>query len=77
MRSNRWAADCHECKTRVPKRGGVLKKEEDEWRVYHNACYEEGSPQVVETYFPSTGNYYYQNSRGKCIDAPCCGCCSA
>ena len=27
-------------------------------------------------YFPSTGGEYYRNKAGRCIDAPCCGCCS-
>lgn len=27
-------------------------------------------------YFPSTGTYIYQNKAGRCIDAPCCGCCN-
>jgi hypothetical protein len=22
------------------------------------------------------GHEYYQNKNGRCIDAPCCGCCS-
>jgi hypothetical protein len=32
-------------------------------------------PRVVATTFNS-GATVYQNSRGRCIDAPCCGCCS-
>lgn len=27
-------------------------------------------------YFPGSGQYIYQNKAGRCIDAPCCGCCS-
>jgi hypothetical protein len=27
-------------------------------------------------YFPGSGAYIYQNKGGRCIDAPCCGCCS-
>jgi len=27
-------------------------------------------------HFPSTGHTVYQNKRGRCEDAPCCGCCS-
>lgn len=30
----------------------------------------------ITTYFPNTGAVIYQNSNGRCIDAPCCGCCS-
>jgi len=77
MKTNRYPASCAECGARVARRAGIIKKEGGKWKVYHLACHEEREPRVVETYFPSTGNYYYQNSRGKCIDAPCCGCCSA
>lgn len=27
-------------------------------------------------YSPSTGNEWSQNARGRCEDAPCCGCCT-
>lgn len=30
----------------------------------------------IVTYFPVTGATIYQNRNGRCIDAPCCGCCS-
>jgi hypothetical protein len=33
------------------------------------------APYVITTRFNS-GAVVYQNSRGRCIDAPCCGCCS-
>lgn len=33
------------------------------------------SPRVIATRFNS-GAVVYQNVRGRCIDAPCCGCCS-
>ena len=26
--------------------------------------------------FQIGGHEYYQNKKGRCIDAPCCGCCS-
>lgn len=33
------------------------------------------APRVIATTFNS-GATVYQNSRGRCEDAPCCGCCS-
>jgi hypothetical protein len=33
------------------------------------------SPRVITTRFNS-GAVTYRNARGRCIDAPCCGCCS-
>lgn len=76
MKTNRYPASCAECGARVARRAGIIEKEGGKWRVYHLACHEEGEPKVVETYFPTTGNYHYQNSKGRCIDAPCCGCCT-
>jgi hypothetical protein len=36
-----------------------------------------GPPRRVSTaYFPSTGETIYRNARGRCEDAPCCGCCT-
>jgi len=31
---------------------------------------------IHRAYFPSTGGHWTQNARGRCEDAPCCGCCS-
>jgi hypothetical protein len=33
------------------------------------------APRVITTRFNS-GAVVYRNARGRCIDAPCCGCCS-
>ena len=30
----------------------------------------------VSDVFQIGGREYYQNKKGRCIDAPCCGCCS-
>jgi hypothetical protein len=42
--------------------------------TYHVDC--DGAKRITRTYFPSTGNEYFQNANGRCEDAPCCGCCS-
>ena len=30
----------------------------------------------ISDVFQFGGHEYYQNKKGRCIDAPCCGCCS-
>ena len=41
---------------------------------------EDDMPRRASTYisdvFQIGGREYYQNKNGRCIDAPCCGCCS-
>ena len=46
------------------------------WVGAHLACSDAGAPSVIEVYIPSTGTRLYQNSGGRCEDAPCCGCCT-
>ena len=74
-RTNKYPAPCAECGSRVPKNGGALVKEGRAWVVRHLACAEAGAPRVVSATFNS-GETVFVNSRGRCIDAPCCGCCS-
>jgi hypothetical protein len=75
MRANKYAAACADCGARVPARGGSLRKAGRRWEVRHLSC-ERGEGRSVAVTFAATGNTIYQNSRGRCIDAPCCGCCS-
>jgi hypothetical protein len=44
--------------------------------VAHLACNDAKSPRVISIYSPVSGNSWTQNSRGRCEDAPCCGCCT-
>jgi len=41
---------------------------------------EDDRPRRASTYvsdvFQIGGREYFQNKRGRCIDSPCCGCCS-
>jgi hypothetical protein len=43
-------------------------------KTYHVDC--NGRTEITTIYFPSTGNTIYRNARGRCEDAPCCGCCT-
>ncbi len=77
MAYNKYQGRCHYCGSTVPARGGqLLGKRGGRWAIAHLACNDSGQAQVSEVYFPSTGNRIFQNTRGRCEDAPCCGCCS-
>ena len=77
MAYNKYAGPCHFCGNRVAaKAGQLLGKKAGRWAVAHLSCADTGKPEVVEVYFPSTGSRVYQNARGRCEDAPCCGCCT-
>jgi hypothetical protein len=76
--TNRYPACCSKCSVTVPANGGTLRKVGRKWEVTHLTC--EGAapnsePRVVEFRF-SSGAVVTRNRRGKCVDAPCCGCCS-
>jgi len=75
---NRYPGQCYHCGGHVAKNAGKAWKPQGARRfvVAHLACSDADSPQVVEFYFPSTGARITQNRRGRCEDAPCCGCCS-
>lgn len=76
MAYNRYPGNCMYCGNRVAAKAGKLLGGRGNWEVAHLACADTGTGQVVETYFPSTGERIYENARGRCEDAPCCGCCS-
>ncbi len=68
---NRYPGPCAICKATVPVNGGELVR----GRPVHLACKASGKPSVVEFTF-SSGKKMMQNAKGRCCDAPCCGCCS-
>jgi hypothetical protein len=73
---NKYAANCAGCGARVPANGGVLVgSRRTGWSVFHLACKASGRSEVVETVL-SSGEVLTQNRRGRCEDAPCCGCCN-
>jgi len=76
QRVNTYRAKCHTCGRMVPANGGYLTKEGGQWIVRHPACSDSGAPAVVSYYFPDSGETVIQNKNGRCIDAPCCGCCT-
>lgn len=83
MTTNRYPATCAVCGNTVPARGGTLSRGGipepavraiTGWRVTHLAC-ATGTPAVVAITLNS-GVTLTRNARGRCEDAPCCGCCT-
>jgi hypothetical protein len=79
MATNKYPAKCSKCGCHVPTNGGVLTGSKREgWSVAHLACENAApgsEPRVIEVRFNS-GAVLTQNRRGRCEDAPCCGCCT-
>ena len=73
MAVNKYKAQCTTCGAQVPARGGVLGKSGNRWTVQHLSCAEAGAPTVLTATFNS-GHTSTVNARGRCEDAPCCGC---
>lgn len=74
MATNKYPAKCSKCGHHVPKNGGILTgSKATGWNVTHLTCNEGGG--VIAVTF-SSGVTLTQNRRGRCIDAPCCGCCT-
>lgn len=75
---NKFSAACEGCGSTVkPGEGTLVKGFGRKWLVSHDTCPapSAGTRQVMTTRF-SSGAVVYQNRRGRCEDAPCCGCCS-
>lgn len=75
MAANRYPAECAVCANTVPANGGTLTRRGRGWRVTHLAC-ADGTPAVMSVTLNS-GVTITRNARGRCEDAPCCGCCNA
>lgn len=72
---NLLAISCAVCRTPVPALGGAFYRSPTGfWETRHLAC-ATGQPNVVEvrTFSDWRGT---RNRRGRCEDAPCCGCCT-
>lgn len=67
----RFPGTCRGCPTAIEPGDKIVNR--GRGRNFHVACDGNG---VTEIYFPSTGNRMYVNNRGRCEDAPCCGCCT-
>ncbi len=74
MPTNKYPGPCEHCGQRVPAQGGTLRKEGRRWIVAHLSCGDTGTDRVIV--IQTSGGTFYQNKRGRCEDAPCCGCCT-
>lgn len=81
---NRYPARCCHCRATVAAGGGRCWKWRGRWYAAHEACSAERKAARAERRTPEHsvhtfvigGNEYTRNARGRCIDAPCCGCCT-
>lgn len=73
MATNKYPATCTVCGNTVPVNGGTLVRRGRVWRVSHLAC--DSGVQAVYSITLNSGVTLTRNSRGRCEDAPCCGCC--
>ncbi len=71
---NRYPGDCGTCGKRVARNAGSLWRAGRRYVAYHLACKAAGEARVIEV--RTSGGTFIQNSRGRCEDAPCCGCCT-
>ncbi len=79
--SNRYPGQCNECGSKVRKGAGVaVKAASGRWIVLcaaHSGASSSGTAAGrVSDHFEIGGRSYYRNTRGRCEDAPCCGCCT-
>lgn len=74
---NRYPGQCVQCHEYVPAGLGTVTKRNRAWRIDCNACTgrmpENSGVVCVRT---SSGWSGTRNARGRCEDAPCCGCCT-
>jgi hypothetical protein len=71
---NKYPGTCAICNNTVPANGGRLQKRGRIWLVTHLSCTAESGAGVHT--FRTSGGTFYRNKRGRCEDAPCCGCCT-
>jgi hypothetical protein len=73
---NRYAGRCQSCGEYVRPRAGNLVKDEEgkRWLVYHLKC--NAATESVSNEIITSGGTFYRNRKGRCEDAPCCGCCT-
>ena len=46
------------------------------WLAEHDDARHDSSGRYISDIFRMGGREYYRNKGGRCIDAPCCGCCT-
>jgi hypothetical protein len=86
--SNRYPSTCNRCETYVPARAGTLSRAGSRWNVTCPDCTAGAADEPSEALAWSRGDSVsygvvtssgwrgIRNRRGRCEDAPCCGCCT-
>jgi hypothetical protein len=77
--TNRYPGNCEACGEHVAKGGGTIRKAGGRWKVKHTDCENaaKGTKIVHTRFYGEHGpTDVFQNANGRCIDAPCCGCCN-
>jgi hypothetical protein len=79
---NRFESRCIYCAGTVPAGEGDMWKWKGRYYVCHKQCGEEkklerkaSKSSPIDT-FVIGGKEYTRNKKGRCEDAPCCGCCT-
>lgn len=72
----RWNTTCHACNGDMKGMSAMDALDLANGDEAHAAGIYASSKYANTAYFPSTGAFIYTNPNGRCIDAPCCGCCS-
>jgi hypothetical protein len=83
-RRNRYAGACIDCGQETPAGCGTLSKTGRIWTVICGECHPlpAGDSETTQvdtfTFGHSDGRrqVFYRNRRGRCEDAPSCGCCN-
>lgn len=78
MAVNRYPGRCFYCRGQIAASAGLLIRIAGRRsRVpVHLACHDRGEPTVFEVRSGDGRLLGTQNYRGRCEDAPCCGCCT-
>lgn len=78
---NKYGGKCCRCHNYVAPNAGTLTRGPGGWKLYHLACKDaeiagrdSGEPEVIG--IRMGGRSYTRNRKGRCEDAPCCGCCT-
>ena len=75
QRPNRYKARCYYCNGMVAENAGnLLRTSRGGWMVAHLSCKDDGQASVST--FIIGDEEFTRNRRGRCEDAPCCGCCT-
>jgi hypothetical protein len=75
--TNRYSGQCVQCHETVPAGLGTVTKRNRAWRIDCNACTGRMAQSTdLVCVKLSSGWTGTRNARGRCEDAPCCGCCS-